>query len=58
MKALIKEYQRAGFIEDKAMMAEIRTAVKRDFGQIAALTEAEAKVAVGHARKLKSAKED
>jgi len=51
--ALIVEYQRAGFDKDREMIAEIRAVVGRDFKQLAELTEAEARAAAGHARKVK-----
>jgi hypothetical protein len=50
--ALVNEYKRAEF-SSAEMMAEIRALVNRDFKQLAELTEAEARAAAGHVRKVK-----
>lgn len=54
VNALFIEFQRAGFDKDSEVVSEIKALIKRDFGQVAALTEGEAKAAVGHARKVKA----
>lgn len=50
--ALIDEYKRADF-KDGEIVPEIKALLSRDFAQIAELTEAEARTAAGHARKIK-----
>lgn len=52
VEGLINEYQRAGFNRDVDIMAELHAVIDRDFTHIAELTEAEARTAVGHARKV------
>ena len=58
VKGLITQYQRAGITDDKVMMSEIRKVIGRDFSQLAELTEAEARTANGHAKKLQRKDED
>lgn len=50
--ALVGEFKRADF-EDSQIVPEIRALLGRDFGFLSQLTEAEARTAVGHARKVK-----
>lgn len=51
VEALIGEFKRAGF-GDSQIVPEIRGLLGRNFGQLSQLTEAEARTAVGHARKV------
>ena len=55
--ALIAEYKRAGFGESE-IIPEVSAVIDREFKQISELTEAEARTAVGHARKVKAEDED
>ena len=55
--ALLKEYKQAGF-EDSKVVPEIKALLDREFNQISELTEAEARTAVSHARKVKSGDEE
>lgn len=50
--ALITEYERADF-ERGDIVPEIQKLLGREFGQLSELTEAEARAAAGHARKVK-----
>lgn len=50
--ALVNEFTRAGF-DNSDIVPEVKAVLKRDFGQLSELTEAEARTAVGHARKVK-----
>lgn len=57
VEALLKEYKQAGF-EDSKVIPEIRSLLNREFKQVNELTEAEARTAVGHARKIKSGEQE
>ncbi|MCA1807713.1 MAG: ERF family protein [Actinobacteria bacterium] len=52
VQALVTEYKRSGF-EEAEIVPEVKALLERDFGQLSTLTEAEARTAAGHARKLK-----
>lgn len=52
VEALVGEFKRADF-SDSQIVPEIRALLGRDFGHLPQLTEAEARTAVGHARKVK-----
>jgi len=51
--ALFREFQAAGFSEKEAVL-EMRALLKREFKMVSELTEAEARAAVSHARKVKA----
>lgn len=52
VSALIQEFERAG-LHGEEVLHEIRALLDRDFKQLSELTEAEARTAAGHARKVK-----
>lgn len=51
VEALVGEFKRAEF-SDSQIVPEIRALLGRDFGHLSQLTEAEARTAAGHARKV------